>query len=425
MAAPHRAPSPTRSDQRPAKFETASETYVFRKQLGEGGSGFVFEVADSSGKIFALKCLKPEGAKNGKRKRFKNELRFSKGNHHRNLIQIVDEGAVTWREQVVPFYVMPFMTQTLRNLLDCGLSVEKRLPFFNQILDGTEAAHFLGVVHRDLKPENILYDPKEDRIVVADFGIAQFSDEHMATFHQTKFGELLGARNYLAPEQRIPGSTVDQRADIFALGLILNEMFTGGVPYGHNYPTIGLVDSSFEYLDQIIQRMTQHDPGARYGDLGAVKNELIARGNEFVIRQRIETKNREVVPAQFAERAQPIEIIGLDWERGTLIIQLNRKPEEPWKGHFLNASLGGRTVMHGLVPRAYGFSESTARVGVNENTRHDAISQFKLYAGLATEAYQARLDGEARLLEESSRAQLLREVREDEIRLKMLKDLNF
>jgi serine/threonine-protein kinase len=82
-----------------------------------------------------------------------------------------------------------------------------------------------------LKPENLLVSA-QNRIVVADFGIAHFREEHMLTAIETRATERLANYRYSAPKQRTPGATVDERADIFALGYILNEMFTTDVPHG-------------------------------------------------------------------------------------------------------------------------------------------------------------------------------------------------
>jgi len=94
-----------------------------------------------------------------------------------------------------------------------------------------------NVFHRDIKPANILQSHDEE-IVVADFGIAHFHEEHLRTLVDTHPNERLANFGYSAPEQRKRGSTVDQRADVYALGLILNEMFTRHVPQGSGYADI-------------------------------------------------------------------------------------------------------------------------------------------------------------------------------------------
>src|SRR5207302_9778734 len=133
--------------------------------------------------------------------------------------------------------------------------------------------------------ENVLYDRKEGILVVADFGIARFTDFEHATMVETKFGTKLANLAYSAPEQRVKGGAVDQRADIFALGLILNEMFTGQVIQGAGYRKIGSVAAELAYLDSTVELMIQNDPSARASSIGQLKKDLIARGKEFTTQQ--------------------------------------------------------------------------------------------------------------------------------------------
>src|SRR5258708_23623700 len=163
------------------------------------------------------------------------------------------------------------------------------------MLDGVEAAHLHGVVHRDLKPANVLCDGP-DNLVLADFGIAHFQEFDLLTLVETDSQERLGNYQYSAPEQRIPGASVDQRADIFALGLILNEMFTGHVPQGTGYPKIGSVSPDFAYLDDLGEAMIQQKPENRIQTIVRVKEQLIARRHRFVELQRLDALKKQVVP---------------------------------------------------------------------------------------------------------------------------------
>ena len=86
-----------------------------------------------------------------------------------------------------------------------GLKKDHILPLFSQLLNGVEAAHLRKVIHRDLKPENILYDPRGNRVIVADFGIAQFQEEELYTAVETKAEDRLANFQYAAPEQRKRG----------------------------------------------------------------------------------------------------------------------------------------------------------------------------------------------------------------------------
>lgn len=244
-------------------FETVGETYMSEGIEGEGGTAKVFRVRDSAGNLWALKCMKPEQATATKTKRFLNELNFCLDPCHPNVVQVVDQGFSVEQGKKCPFYIMGLYPSTLRRLLDRGLPSEKRLRYFANILDGVEAAHLKGVWHRDLKPENILYDSARDKLLVSDFGIAHFTSEQLYTIIETTPMERLANFQYAAPEQRRRGASVDHRADIYALGLILNEIFTNRVLQGEGYVQIGSTAPAFGYLDDLVAHMVQQSPEKR------------------------------------------------------------------------------------------------------------------------------------------------------------------
>ena len=146
---------------------------------------------------------------------------------------------------------------SLRKLMGDGISSDAVLPLFSNILDGVEAAHLKGVVHRDLKPENILYDGDSGTLAIADFGTARFTEDIVATLVETGDEQRLANFQYAAPEQRKPGQPVGVPADLYALGLILNEMFTGVVPQGTEYQPISSVSEEDAFLDEVIA-MLEH-----------------------------------------------------------------------------------------------------------------------------------------------------------------------
>jgi serine/threonine protein kinase len=181
-------------------------------------------------------------------------------NKHPNIVTVLDHGIARDHEFNGPFYVMSRYDGSLRAVMRQNLPSERVLPLFSQVLDGVEAAHFQGVVHRDLKPENILHDKGNGRLGIADFGIAQFTEELVATVVNTAPSQRLANFQYAAPEQRIAGQTVTQQADIYALGLILNEMFTGTVPHGTRYRLIENVDKQFAFLNPLVSKMLAQSP---------------------------------------------------------------------------------------------------------------------------------------------------------------------
>ncbi len=413
----------------PAEFETAFDTYSVIGVVREGGAGRVFAVTDSAGNPFALKCLFPSLVTTLRRKRFRNEVAFCAKFNHANVIKVVDSGVATWEGINVPFYVMPLYVAshrdkplqptTMRSLLQAGITPDRVLPLFSQIIDGVEAAHLKGIHHRDLKPENILYDAAHDTLIVADFGIAHFEEEELYTAVETRDGERLANYLYAAPEQRSRGQSVDHRADIYALGLILNEMYTGIVPQGAGHRTIVSVAPEYGYLDGLVEHMRQQAPENRPASLDEVKKQLIGRRCEFVARQALDEKRGEVVPAHTPDVILPVNILGFDWRSGTLFLQLDREPEYAWVGRFQHPQ-ETHSSMVGLEPHRFNFEGSKAAVSVDERLVQRAVDDFKRFSTMATRWLQAEVKHIVAKKEAEERRQLQREVEEAEVRARIL-----
>jgi len=217
---------------------TAFEEYIIQTQVGQGGNGTVFEAIDSSKNTVAIKLIDRNITSKDKLKRFKNEIGFCQNNTHPNIVKVLDYGAYLADSKDIIFYVMPYFSKTLRTKIKEGIERNIIFPLFMQMLDGIGFAHSKGVWHRDIKPENILIDPLTNQVVIADFGIAHFSHDIIVTSIETKATDKLANFVYAAPEQRERNGLVDGHCDIFSLGLILNEMFTGTVIAGTNYKTV-------------------------------------------------------------------------------------------------------------------------------------------------------------------------------------------
>jgi serine/threonine protein kinase len=244
-------------------------TYTLGRNIGNGGAGIVYEARTEQDEPCAVKILKTD--QTSKSKRFKNEIFFGVRNRHRNIISALDFGRTA---EGKIFYVMPLYASTLRKLISNGIEQEKILELFAQVLDGLEAAHQRDVCHRDLKPENILFDETAVTLVIADFGIARFKEEDLQASIETSGHEKLANFQYAAPEQRVRGRAVDQRADIYALGLILNEMFTGDVPQGAGFRRIANVAPKYSYLDPAIDLMVQQIPENRPESISHIRRLL-------------------------------------------------------------------------------------------------------------------------------------------------------
>jgi serine/threonine protein kinase len=244
-----------------SQYRTVFHGYVAGKQIGEGGNGTVFEVLRDDGKPFAMKLLSKVDLRSSQRDRFSNELWFCATNKHPNIIEVFDWGLSALGGE--PFCIMPLLDGSLRGRMKKGLPPNDVTALFRSAIDGVAFAHDRGVSHRDLKPENLLYRKETEALVVADFGIAHFTSETMKARVETKKGARMANRDYAAPEQDEKRGVVDHRADIYALGLILNEMFTGKRIRGPAYTSIAGVAPHYAYLDELVSQMLSENPADR------------------------------------------------------------------------------------------------------------------------------------------------------------------
>ena len=218
--------------------------YRVLKLLGEGGMGLVFEAEDLRlERRVALKVMKPEiAAKEQHRARFVREARTAAKVEHDHICPIYQVG----EENGVPFIAMPFLKG---EPLDVRLKRQKPLPIAEairigrEVAEGLAAAHDAGMVHRDIKPGNVWLEEmriaergakKEGRtkfrVRILDFGLARLAIDDV---HLTQTGAIMGTPAYMAPEQA-RGKSVDHRADLFSLGVLLYEMTTGRRPFTGN-----------------------------------------------------------------------------------------------------------------------------------------------------------------------------------------------
>jgi len=409
---------------KPFVFTTTFDTYTATHIIGEGGSGRIFEAVDDAEGKYAIKYLDPAKATKEKVKRFKNELLFCLRNQHPNILTITDHGVFTKEESKTPFYVMPLYDGSLRDLLEAGISVDKALIYFAQMLDGVEAAHIRGIVHRDLKPENILYAAAEDRLVIADFGIASFEEEELYTAVETKDSTRLANFQYAAPEQRSRGSETDHRSDIYALGLILNEMFTGEIPQGTGYRTIAKVAADYEYLDSMVEEMIRQSPQDRINSIEEIKNQLIGRKNEFITRQKISELKDTVVPVTDLDDpliTDPPRIVNFDWDRNTLTLIFQQPVNEKWVWALHN--MGGHSAVAGYGPEAFKIRGDKAVINATEDLVQRIIDYFNDWLPNANRVYEQRIRREKEEAEEAQRKELERQIKEQEARQRVLKNI--
>jgi len=409
---------------KPFVFFTTFAMYTATHIIGEGGSGRIFEARDDAGGTCAIKWLDPAKTTTEKVKRFKNELQFCLRNQHPHVLTVVDHGVFINGEIKSPFYVMPLYNGSLRDFLKAGIPPDQVLNYFAQMLDGVEAAHIQGVVHRDLKPENILYASDGDRLVIADFGIAHFEEDELYTAVETKDSTRLANFQYAAPEQRSRGSELGQRVDIYALGLILNEMFTGEIPSGTGYKTIAKVASDYEYLDSLVEEMMRQSPQDRIESIEKIKNQLIGRKSEFVTRQRISELKDTVVPVTELDDpliADPPRLINVDWDQGTLTLFFQQPVNDKWIWALQN--MGSHSSLVGKGPEFFKIHGDKAVISAREKEVQTIIDYFHGWLPKANSVYERRILREKKEAEEKQRKELERQTEEQEARQRILKSI--
>jgi len=204
--------------------------YEIQAALGEGGMGTVYRARHKAiGRVFAMKVLRQDLAREGELcARFIQEARAAATINHPNVVQITDYGTLP---NATPYFVMEYLDGvSLSKLLRNGgpLPAARAVRLLLQIATGVGAAHRCGIVHRDLKPDNIIVIEESGREIVKilDFGVAKIA----GSASMTRAGMVFGSPHYMSPEQA-SGQPVDHRADIYALGIIMYEMFTGRVPF--------------------------------------------------------------------------------------------------------------------------------------------------------------------------------------------------
>ena len=246
--------------------------YEILDSLGEGGMGLVYRVRDrETAEVLALKLLRPEIARDpAMMERFKDEIRLARRITHKNVCRIYDFNRVNDLVYITMEYVDG---ESLRAYLKRAgkLSPERVIDLARQIAAGLGEAHAQGVVHRDLKPDNVIL-ARDGMVRLMDFGIARALGGDTTTT-QT----VIGTPGYMAPEQS-QGKAVDQRTDLYALGLILYECLTGRRAFAgatpvevalkqikeRPVPPRKLLSAIPPHLEAIVMRCLEKEPARRF-----------------------------------------------------------------------------------------------------------------------------------------------------------------
>jgi len=276
------APAPDRSgvSNVGAEPETAiGSTYELVREIGRGGMGRVYLAHDHRlDRHVALKLLPAEQRTDpGRNARFLAEARAAAALDHPNVATIYEIGET--RDGGLFIAMAYYDGETLRDRIARGpLPVAEALGIARQVAEGLDAAHRRGIVHRDIKPANILITAHGVAKIV-DFGIAKI-DGH----GRTGPGEMLGTLHYMAPEQ-VRGETVDARADLWALGVVLYEMLAGERPWSGesaaavlhgvlHEPPASLPDEVPLAVRRVLDRLLARNPNDRYASAEELRDAL-------------------------------------------------------------------------------------------------------------------------------------------------------
>ena len=335
-------PTEPSSDREPppiAEVSAAFPQLEILSLIGQGGMGWVFKARQPKlNRIVALKLLPASLAERDAAfaGRFEREGQLLARLHHPNIVAVHDSGAAGGFFYLLMEFVEGVnLRQAMRS---SRFTPAQALAIVPHICDALQFAHDEGVLHRDIKPENILLDGK-GRVKLADFGIAKLvgiegtegtkrtegtpsftsleSLESLESLTQT--GTTLGTPSYMAPEQRDTPADVDNRADIYSLGVVFYELLTGELPSG-SLPKPSAKSSADPRVDAIVQQALENERTRRQHSAGEVKTQI-----EDLCKETPKPERPQTGPARLSRAA----VVGAIWAFGGAI-------------HFLFPTIGYR-----------------------------------------------------------------------------------
>jgi serine/threonine protein kinase len=262
--------------------------YEITAFIAHGGMGAVYKgVQRSLDRTVAIKILPPDLVDDGEAnyaQRFKQEARAMAKFKHFGIVTVYEAGEVELQGQgaahqegqagTLLYFVMEFIegTDVARLVAAQGrLTPEHALSITTHVCEALAYAHSRGVVHRDIKPSNVMIDA-DGQVKVADFGLAKMAVQDDGGL--TRSNVAMGTPDFLAPESLIPGLQVDQRADLYAVGVMLYQMLTGHIPRGRFSPISTVVPKSDPKLDAIVDKAMQTDREKRYSTATELKADV-------------------------------------------------------------------------------------------------------------------------------------------------------
>ena len=306
--------------------------YEILRLLGRGGMGEVYLATDSAlGRQVAIKILPAALQSDAKmRGRFMNEARAVAALNHPNVITIHDLATTDARDAGVPpgalYLVLEYLEgEGLDEIMDRRrLSVTECLDIAIQALEGLKVAHQSRILHRDITPSNLMLGPS-GHVKVLDFGLSKLLSEGARDTARSRLhtgeGMIVGTLDYLSPEQAL-GNPLDERSDLFSLGIVFYQMLAGVHPFSGTsvtqmvakmmtkeadpWPEPELVPES---LKQIVARALRKEPAERYGSAGQMILDLVVARRELHPRPARGAVTREVpaaAPASVADSTAPL-----------------------------------------------------------------------------------------------------------------------
>ena len=369
---------------------TAFNRYSLNKQVGSGGNGKVWSATDKDGENVAIKFIERDNSEKVL-KRFKNETFFCIIHNHPNILPILDYGTAGMN---YIFYVMPLYAKTLRDYIKEGIKYDDVSVIFTGILKGLNYAHKLGTIHRDIKPENILFDKDSLEPVIADFGIAHFSEENLATIIETRRTDRMANFQYAAPEQRKKGGVTLPQTDIYAAALILNEMFTGEIAQASDYKKIGEIAREYSYLDELFVRMFRQEPDERLYPEEVIFTEMQVLADKQKNEAEVKRLRSLAINIQKPEDYNP-HVVAIKYERGKLLFELDQPVNEEWFQIIAYASYSHTAVMGYETSRLQKIGQNMLampmRLNETKSTIEAVVEYVKEWVIMANNLYKNRV----------------------------------
>ncbi len=250
--------------------------YKILNKIGVGGMATVYKgLQISLNRNVAIKVLSKKLSDNSEIvERFNRESLIIARLTHPNIIHVIDRGITS---KGMLYFIMDFVegTDIAKIIKETDYyDINQKLNVIIQVCKALAYAHKNGVIHRDIKPANILID-SERNVLVADFGIAQFFDDDSEGDQLTRQGVVLGTLAYMSPEQKTSFGNLTASSDLYSLGVVMYELFTGTKPLG-NFRSPSVVNPKIpDILSDIILKCLEPEPSNRFSSADELKDQLL------------------------------------------------------------------------------------------------------------------------------------------------------